>query len=61
MKLRFDSLEEAKERSMQEAQKQGCDMVNTRYYWSWSDDEIGYYLLITDDSLLTEEEILRLE
>jgi len=64
MILPFNSKEEAVERSRQEAEKQRCDMVNTKYYWGWSDDDNeNYYLIIPkgDEGLLTKKEIARLE
>lgn len=57
--LRFESEDSAKQRTIYEAIKRGCNMVNTRYWWGLNSDSDGYYLEINDEDGLTQEELER--
>jgi len=58
MKLYFNNIIERDAYNQAEAEHRGCDMVNTVYWYSSGEDEIGYYLELDIDGIDTTFEEL---
>ena len=60
MYLIFQNKQEAEERSLIEAMRQGCDLVKTRYYWSIEESESGvFYCDVGNGETLSEDELAK--
>lgn len=57
-KLRFDTGAAMVARNAEQAERKGCDMINTNAWWATDKDETGFYLEIPegDENELTQEE-----